>query len=95
MALDHFFNEVVEGNVPLANTNGTVWWEERIVTERVNRYSQNWCLLYECLAHLRERIESQGVYQDQVQIDQNLAFTFKSNRRDHPPEPITWTEDEE
>lgn len=95
MALDHFYREVVEGNLPLLMEGSAVWWENRIVPELVNRYSKNWCLLYECLAHLRERIEEQGIYADQVQIDANLAFTYKSNRRDHSPEPITWTEDEE
>jgi hypothetical protein len=94
LALDHFFKEVVEGNLPLSGSDNQ-WWEQGIVPERVNRYSKNWCVLYECLSQLRERIESQGVYADQVQIDANLDFTFKSNRREHPPEPIEWTEDEE
>lgn len=95
MALDHFFKEVVEGNVPLTNHNGTVWWQQNIVTERVNRYSQNWCLLYEFLSHLRDRLEEQGIYADQVQIDANLNFTFKSNRREYDPVPIEWTEEPE
>lgn len=95
LALDHFFREVVEGNLPLnPQDHGGPWWEQSIVPERVNRYSRNWCLLYECLSHLRERIESQDIYADQVKIDEGLNFTWRSNRREHDPVPIEWTEDE-
>lgn len=93
MALDHFFKEVVEGNLPLGTSEP--WWERSIVPERVNRYSQNWCLMFECLAQLRDRIEQQGIYADQVQIDANLAFTYRSNRRPGDPEPIEWVPEEE
>lgn len=95
MALDHFFKEVVEGNVPLSGTDGPDWWAQGVVPERVTRYSQNWCVLYECLSALRERLDSQGIYADQVQIDANLNFTWKSNRREYDPVPIEWTENEE
>jgi hypothetical protein len=90
-ALDNFFDEVVQGNVPLVTDNGVKWWERQIVAERVNRYSQNWCVMFECLAHLRGRLEEQGIYADQITIDPNLRFSFKSNRRSAGPEPIEWT----
>jgi hypothetical protein len=92
LALDHFFREVVEGNLPLSGTDNQ--WEQGIVPERVTRYSKNWCVLYETLAHLRERVEEQGIYADQVTVDANLDFAFKSNRREHDPAPIEWTEKE-
>lgn len=88
LALDHFFAEVVEGNLPLNTAER--WWDREIVNERVNRYSRNWCLLYECLSHLRDRLEEQGIYAEQVQIDETLAFTYKSHRRPGPPVPMEW-----
>ena len=90
LALDHFFREVVEGNVPLtSDPDGSEWWQRRILPERVNAYSRNWCVLFESLAQLRERIEEQGIYANQISIDANLNFTYAS-RRGRDPEPITW-----
>jgi len=91
LALDHFYREVVEGNVPLTNRGDPTeqWWEQRIVTERVTRYSEPWCLLYEGLSHLRDRLESQVPY-SVVEIDQNLRFTYTGRRSRDGAEPITW-----
>jgi hypothetical protein len=89
LALDHFYREVVEGNVPL---NGDQpWWEQRIVAERVGRYAEPWCLLFEGLSSLRSRLESQVPY-SVVEIDQNLRFTYTGRRRrdSDAAEPITW-----
>jgi len=91
MALDHFYREVVEGNVPLTNRGDPTepWWEQRIVPERVNHYSEPWCLLFEGLAQLRGRIDNQVPY-SHVQIDANLRFTYTSHRSHGKDEPITW-----
>lgn len=94
LALDHFYREVVEGNAPLTNRGDSTerWWEQRVVPERVNRYSRNWCLLYEVLASLRERIEAQSVRYEEVRIDADLNFTYHGHRRgqDEPAEPMEW-----
>ena len=90
MALDHFFAEVIEGNVPLdANAQ---WWERKIVPERVNRYSQPWCLVFEGVARLRGRIESQ-ISHSQVTFDHNLVGT-SHERRDGKRE-LKWTDEED
>lgn len=90
MALDHFFAEVIEGNVPL--TNGDPWWDRGIVVERVNQYSKPWCLLFEAVSTMRERIESQ-VMHSLVEIDQNLKMSYHRRGKADGDE-ITWVADE-
>ena len=93
MALDHFFREVVEGNVPLTGDHGDErWWTQYVVVERVNRFNQNWCLLYEGLAHMRESMGEQGIGFDQIKIDANLKFTFDYRGRGQAV-PIEWSAD--
>lgn len=86
MALDHFFDEVVEGNVPL--TTAESWWDRKVVPERVNRYSENWAIVFEGLARMRERLEESGIPLDRIRIDESLRFEYHDPRRGD--EPITW-----
>lgn len=89
MALDHFFEDVVEGNVPLTVLHD-VWWEQRVIPERVTKYHTNWALLFEGLADARLRLDS-NVPHTYVQISEALEFAY-SDRRDGPS-PITWEAD--
>ena len=87
MALDHFFREVVEGNVPLESMSTDTWWEYDIVPERVNRFSQPWCLLYEALAQARRKLTNQGTPLHRVTIDENLHAKIETR---YGVEDITW-----
>ena len=79
MALDHFFKDVVEGNVPLTD-EAEDWWGERVVAERVTRFHKNWALLFEGLAAFRDRMDN-NVPHSQVSISEALEFTYKDRRR--------------
>jgi hypothetical protein len=81
MALDHFFREVVDGNVPLGppDPDGH-WWEQPIVNEMVNRYSEPWCLIFEALADVRERLQEAGIPLDRIRIDESLRVTVTDRR---------------
>lgn len=86
MALDHFFRDVVEGNVPLTNGREN-WFEERVVEERVTRYHRNWALLFEGLADARLRLEG-NVPHGYIKVSESLEFTFDERRKG--PVPIEW-----
>lgn len=90
MALDHFFENAVEANVPLETAlSASGWWHRKIVHERVNRFSERWCLLFEAMATFRERVQDQ-IPLDNVQIADDLTVTWdvRDGRRD--PETVTW-----
>lgn len=87
MALDSFFENVVEANVPLESHLVSGWWHRKIVHERVNRFSERWCLIYECIANLRERLVDQMPL-DNVDIAPDLTVTWSANGRE--PETLTW-----
>ena len=91
MALDHFFKDVVEANVPLTN-HAEDWWGEKVVAERVTRFTKNWALLYEGLAAFRDRMDS-NVPHSLVSINEALEFTFTDRRRGDTP--IEWSPDGE
>lgn len=84
LALDHFFAEVVEGNLPLNQAES--WWNREPVPERVNRYSENWAVLFEGLARVRERLE-QCTHHGWVEADANLNFTYTRRGK---PNPVKW-----
>jgi hypothetical protein len=89
MALDHFFREVVDGNVPLGppDQDGH-WWERSIQNEMVNRYSEPWCLIFEALADTRERLEEAGIPLDRLRIDESLRVTVTDRRGSE--EVVVW-----
>lgn len=89
MALDHFFKDVVEGNVPLTN-DGSEWWERRVVHSQVTPYHKNWALLFEGLANARGRLDG-NVPHSTVQISEALEFTYDDRR--NGTVPITWRSD--
>jgi hypothetical protein len=81
MALDYFFEELVQGNVPL--TDEEDWWRRRVIPERVTRFSTNWALVFEGLARFRETIED-NVPHPAIHIDPNLHFTYEGKK------PLEW-----
>jgi hypothetical protein len=89
MALDHFFKEVVDGNVPLGppDPDGN-WWERPIQDELVTRYSEPWCLIFEALADTRERLTEAGIPLDRLRIDENLRVTVTDRRGSE--EKVVW-----
>jgi hypothetical protein len=91
MALDHFFMEVVQGNVPLTDTPD-LWWEREIIPERVNRYSQPWCLLFEALSMAMSKMTNNGIPLDKVEFDTNLKAIIHTRYGD---EDITWVKNED
>lgn len=86
LALDHFFTEVVEGNVPLDANEP--WFQRSVVPERVNRYSEPWCLLFEGLSRVRARLEDQVGY-SAVRFDHNLRATYTDRRGNEAV--LSWT----
>jgi hypothetical protein len=97
MALDHFFKEVVDGNVPLGPPSPEdEWWDRAIQDELVTRYSEPWCLIFEALADIRERLQDAGIPLDRVRISDGLRVTVTNGRRadswtvGENEEPVTW-----
>jgi|SRR5213592_862817 len=97
MALDHFFKEVVDGNVPLGPPSpADEWWDRAIQDELVTRYSEPWCLIFEALADIRERLQYAGIPLDRIRISDGLRVTVTNGRRGDSwtvgenEEPVTW-----
>jgi hypothetical protein len=86
MAMDHFFENVVDGNVPL--TSHPEWWHRQVVSERVTRFSENWAIVFEGLARMRQRLEESSIPIDRIRVDESLRFEYHDARRGD--EPITW-----
>jgi hypothetical protein len=92
MALDHFFKDVVEGNVPLTN-DGEDWWDERVIPERITKYHKQWALVFEGLAAFRQGMDN-GVPHQLISVNESLEFTTTDRRRGGE-EPIEWKADSE
>lgn len=92
MALDHFFADVVEGNVPLTK-DGEDWWDERVIPERVTRYHKQWALVFEGLAGFRQNLSNNVAY-ELVTVTEALEFTTTDRRRGGE-EAIEWKADDE
>jgi hypothetical protein len=75
MALDHFFEEIVQGNVPL--TEAEPWWDRNVIPERVTRFHKNWALLFEGLSRARQRLTESGIPMNYMEIDPNLNMVVE------------------
>lgn len=84
MALDSFFREVIDGNVPL--TNAEDWWQRQIIPDRVNRFNANWCLLFTAIAMFRERVGE--TIPKNVRADENLRWEALTRGGDW--KPLVW-----
>jgi hypothetical protein len=93
MALDHYFHDVIEGNVPLEDldASGGAWCHLKVVPERVNRFNANWCVLFEALAQVKANALDQSP--EVVRADANLNWATKV-RRETDWKPLTWQAEE-
>lgn len=91
MALDHFFEEVVDGNVPLGPPSpDEQWWDRPIQGELVTRYSEPWCLIFEALADMRERLQDAGIPLDHIRISDSLRVTAVDRRGSRDEDQVIW-----
>jgi hypothetical protein len=89
MALDHFFEKVVDGNLPLGQPDPDGrWWERRILDELVTRYSEPWCLIFEALADARERLADSDIPIDRIIVNESLRVTVTDRRGSE--EVVVW-----
>jgi len=89
MALDHYFHDVVEANVPLEDAGEDKWAYRKIIPSRVNRFNENWCVLFEALAQVKANALDQSP--EVVRADTGLTLAWTTRRRgDRDWHPLVW-----